>query len=74
MVVTLHGNLFENKYYMGGFKVLESYNISVWDLYFTIFALPIMFYIAAYIHYSCMSQILSGWGPIKRPTRAHLRQ
>ena len=35
---------------MDSFKVLESYNydnISVSDLYFTIFAAPIMFYIAA---------------------------
>ena len=44
MVLTLHGNLFENKYCMDGFKVLESHNISVSDLYFTIFALPIMFF------------------------------
>ena len=54
----LHGNLFENKYCMNGFKVLESHNISVSDLYFTIFALPIMFHIAAYIHYSCIILIV----------------
>ena len=38
---------------MGGFKLLESHNRSVSDLYFTISALLIMFYIAACIHYSC---------------------
>ena len=32
--------------------MLESHNIS--DLYFTIFALPIMFDIVVYIHYSCI--------------------
>ena len=60
MVLTLHGNLFENTYCMNGFKVLESHNILVSDLYFTIFALLIMFYIAAYIHYCCIILILSG--------------
>ena len=58
---------------MDGFKVLESHNRSVSDLYFTIFALPIMFYIAACIHYICIILILSGWNLIKRPTRDHLR-
>ena len=60
MVLTLHGSLFENKYCMDSFKVVESHNISVSDLYFTIFALPIMFYIAVYIHRSCIILILSG--------------
>ena len=58
---------------MDGLKVLESHNRSVSDMYFTIFALPIMFYIAACIHYSCIILILRGWCPIKRPTRDQLR-
>ena len=43
---------------MDGFKVLDSHNRSVSDLYFTIFVLPIMFYIAACIHYSCIILML----------------
>ena len=67
MVLTMHGNLFENTYCMDGFKVLEYHNISVSDLYFTIFALPIMFYIATYIHYSYIIRILSRRALIKSP-------
>ena len=43
-----------------------SHNRSVTDLYFTIFALPIMFYIAACIDYSCIILILSGRGVINK--------
>ena len=50
---------FENKYCMDGFKVLESHRRSVSDLYFTIIALPIMFYIAACIYYSCIILIMN---------------
>ena len=39
---------------MGGFKLLESHNRSVSDLYFTIFALQIIFYFATCIPYSCI--------------------
>ena len=45
---------------MGGFKLLESHNRSVSDLHFTIFALQIIFYIAACIPYSCIILILRG--------------
>ena len=58
---------------MGGFKLLESHNRSVSDLHFTIFALQIIFYIAACIPYSCIILILRGGGPIKRPSCDQLR-
>ena len=51
-----YGKLFKNKYCMDwmGFQVLESHNISFSYLYFTIIALPVRIYVAAYLHCRCI--------------------